>query len=201
MLLVAVTSRQVLCPKADSPGSQEAAQYLNERRPAVFTFWNKKLVFFMYFLGKQSFWLMLTPKSKTDPLVKLAEWFGMRVAVGSLEGGGRHALVTLMDTLKNKGQVAISVDGQRGDSGHLKAAPLILAQESQHPVIPISWSSRWTITLRWKGREYELPLPFSKIQVTLSTPVHVTKHFKFDELETVKSNLKQTLERLSEKTA
>ncbi len=190
--VVALTSRIVM-PHSDSPGATEAYKVLIEERPAIFTFWNNKLPFMLYFLGSKKFWIMLTPKRKTEIFARMAPWFGLNVSLGTLDGGGRHAIVSLLEQLKNQHRVALAADGSRGPKNECKAAPLILSQETGYPVIPISWSSRFTLTLKTIEGSYTLPLPFSRIYIQLAAPLYVTKHHKFEDLNEVKESLKKTL--------
>lgn len=191
---VALTSRIRVSAEAN-----EAILALRERRPAVYTFWYQHIVFLLYYLGTKQMPLLMTPQGKSDLLTKLAEWMGLKVARGSLEGGGRHALITLLDHLKTGSDVCIPADGSRGPERKCKAGCFILAQETGVPIIPVAWKALLRIKIpRRHGGAIYIPLPFNSIEVRLGAPVTVSRHYQFNELESVRNQLTQQLDRLVE---
>ena len=192
--LVALTSRiRVTGP------NDESVRALRERRSVVYVFWFEHVLFLLYFFGVRKLPMLMTPKGKTDRITRLSEWMGLKVAKGSLEGGGRHALVTLLDQLKSGNAVAIPADGARGPERKCKAGCFILAQETGRPIIPVSWRAMFQLRIPRKHGPILFPLPFNSIEVRLGTPLSVSRHHQFAELEGVKSQLAQQLDRLGEK--
>lgn len=197
---VVVTSRiRVVGPAAPPVPNpqQDALGILGEGRPAIFTFWHGRSLPFLYLFGRKSMGFMVSLRRKKDPLVRCASCFGLKVAEGSLDGGGRHALMTLMEHLKKGHQVALPADSSRGEGGQCRAGPFILAQESGAPLVPCSWHAAFSFRYRSKDAPaLAVPLPFNRITVKLGAPLFVAKHYKFDELESVKNQLKASLDRL-----
>src|SRR5579883_2448566 len=108
-MFVALTSRIRL-----NSTSEKAIEVLRESRPAVYTFWYDQIFFLIYFFSSRKMPILMTPKGKTDLITALSLKMGLRVAKGSLEGGGRHALVILLDQLKGGQAVAVSASGPYG---------------------------------------------------------------------------------------
>jgi lysophospholipid acyltransferase (LPLAT)-like uncharacterized protein len=191
--LVALTSRI----RVTSP-TEESIIALRERRPAVFTFWYQHIVFLVYYFGTRRMPILMTPHGKSDRMIRLASWMGMKVAKGSLEGGGRHALVTLLETLKSGTPVTIPADGSRGPERKCKAGCFILAQETGAPIIPVTWRAMLRLRIPRRYGPLYIPLPFNSIEIRLGAPMAVNKHYQFNELESIRNQLTTQLDRLSE---
>lgn len=192
LTLVVLTSRIRL-----DASSEKAICALREGRTAVFTFWFEDIFFLIYYLGAWRMPILMTPQGKTDLLTKLSGWMGLRVAKGSLEGGGRHALMALLEHLKAGEAVALPADGSRGPERKSKAGCFILAQESGVPVIPMSWKAWLCMRLPHRSGSIHIPLPFNSIKVRLGEPLLVNRHYQFNELEAMRGQLEEALNRLN----
>jgi lysophospholipid acyltransferase (LPLAT)-like uncharacterized protein len=190
---VALTSRIRIVSVADT-----SILALRERSPAVFTFWYDRVFFLLYFFGVRRMPILMTPKGNTDFMTKLSEWMGLQVAKGSLEGGGRHALVALLEELKARKAVIVPADGSRGPAHKCKAGPFILAQDAGAPIIPVTWKALFQIALPIGSSKVFIPLPFNSIEVRLGTPLVVSRHYQFAELDAIKSQLSTQLDRMGE---
>lgn len=191
---VALTSRIRVNPIA--PGSHESLITLRQRAPAVYAFWFEHIVFLLYYFGARQMPILMTPQGKTDRMTRLSEWMGLKVAKGSLEGGGRHALVTLLEQAKAGNAIAIAADGSRGPVRRCKAGCFIIAQESGAPIIPVAWKATLSIRIPRKYGPLLLPLPFNSIEIRVGSPLPVNKHHQFNELENVKILLAKQLDAL-----
>lgn len=190
---VALTSR--IRVTATNP---ECLLALREKRPAVYTFWHQQIIFLLYFFGTFGFPILMTPIGKRNTLTELAKWMGLKVAGASLEGGGRHALVTLIEQLKAKQAVVVPADGAHGPAKKCKAGCFILAQESNVPIIPISWKALFHFKIPRKQGAVSIPLPFNSIEIKLGTPILVNRHYQFAELESIRGQLSSQLDHLEE---
>jgi lysophospholipid acyltransferase (LPLAT)-like uncharacterized protein len=190
---VALTSRIRLTSQVEG-----ALVGLRERRPSVYTFWFEDVLFLLYFFGVRRLPILMTPKGRTDMITKIAQWMGLKVAIGSLEGGGRHALVTLLEHLKTGSAIVLAADGSRGPARKCKAGCFMLAQEAGAPLVPIVWKALFRMPIPRKDGKIWVPLPFNSIEVRLGAPITISKHYNFNELENVKGLLTTQLNRLGE---
>ncbi len=92
-----------------------------------------------------------------------------------------QALKEMMIRLKEP-QLALMVtpDGPRGPRHKLKPGPIKAAQESGSPLIPFSWTSSKSFFLSSWDR-FEIPKPFSKIEVKIGEPIFVSKSEPIEE--------------------
>ncbi len=186
--IVALTSRVNLVST-----HPESLSMFQETRPAIYTFWFKHIFFLAYYLSLKKLAILMTPKQKTDFITRLTRLVGLKVAIGSYEGGGRHALLNLVDELKQGRPVALSADGAYGTSHQCKASCFILAQQANVPLIPIGWKA--TFQFKWKiaGQWVTIPLPLNTIQITIGKPLVINRHFLLEELEGTRSLLTKEL--------
>lgn len=175
--------------------SETAASQLffSERRPAVLAYWFECaiLVFFKFRHSPAS--ALTTPQEKSDLLTSLAARLGLEVVKGPLESGGRHALLTLMDRIRAGRQVLVAGDGPRGPARRMRTLSLLVAQETDVPVIPLAVRCSGCFRLRVSGATLVVPLPFATVEFRLGEPVMVGKGVRIDEMEGLKARLAHQL--------
>ncbi|MEW6057149.1 MAG: DUF374 domain-containing protein [Bdellovibrionota bacterium] len=176
---------------------QDSIRTFRERRSVVYTFWFKHISFLLYYFGAHRMRMLMTPQGKTDILTRTAQWLGLKVAKGSVEAGGRHALLTLIEQLKAGDAVALAADGSRGPAGKAKAGCFILAQETACPILPVAWKARWNFSIPLRSGILLVPLPFNTIELRLGESLKVDRHYQFNELDSIKNQLTNILDRLS----
>lgn len=193
LILVAFTSRIRI------HASQESARtIIREGRPVVFTYWYEYAFFLLHFFGQRNITILVTPKEKVDLLSSVAKLSGVSSVKGSFEGGGRHALVTLLDLVKSGNSVAVPASGPYSPDHKCKTGCFIIAQEANVPIVPLAWKARFKIQLRTKGWPILIPLPFNSIELRVGEPTLVNRHYEFTELEGAKVQLANQLDRLND---
>lgn len=94
------------------------------------------------------------------------------IVLGSSGHGGREAAGLIAEEIKKGACFAIAPDGPGGPWGILKKGTLHLSAQTGVPVIPIHFEPSPAFRLLGSDRKY-FPLPFSKMHVTVGTPVFV----------------------------
>lgn len=179
-------------------GNEESVKMLRELRPAVYTFWYHQIFFLLYYFGTRKFSILMTPTGKTDHFTTLASTMGLKVAKGSLEGGGRHALLSLLESLKASQPVAVPASGPLSPIGKCKTGSFILAQEAKCRIIPVSWNALFKFKIpRRHAASIQIPLPFNSIKVLLGNPIEINRHDQLSDLDSAKQALTNQLNQLS----
>lgn len=168
-------------------------EFLSERRPAVLAYWfeHSLLVFFKFRDSRAS--ALTTPQEKSDAFTSLAARLGLEVVKGPLESGGRHALLTLMDRIRAGRQVLVAGDGPRGPARRMRTLSLLVAQETEVPVIPVAVRCSACLRLRVAGTLLLVPLPFTTVEFRLGEPVMIGKGVRIDEMDGLKARLAHQL--------
>jgi lysophospholipid acyltransferase (LPLAT)-like uncharacterized protein len=105
---------------------------------------------------------------------RVMEHFGAQIVRGSSSRRGPQAMAELIDAARSGSDLAITPDGPRGPRYHVQAGVIALAQYAGLPLVPVSCFLSAKKTLRsWDG--FQVPLPFSRCEVTLGEPLAVPR--------------------------
>ncbi|MEI8341152.1 MAG: lysophospholipid acyltransferase family protein [Verrucomicrobiota bacterium] len=136
----------------------------------IIAFWHNRmvvmpLIFSRYYRRKGA--TVLTSASREGSLVeRVVRSFGMDVVRGSSSRRGATALLALSDRMKAGYDVIVTPDGPRGPCYRLGPGIVFLSQRTGQPVMPIRVDYSRFIELKSWDR-FRIPLPFSRIDVTL----------------------------------
>ena len=143
----------------------------------IWSFWHNRL-FLMSYLHRR-FFSSRPPGAGMTSRSKDGEWaaqlvlrFGITPVRGSTARGGTAALRDLARFLRRGLDVGVTPDGSRGPLYELKPGLVLLAQLSRRPILPVGVEYSRCVRLRsWDG--FMIPLPFSRVDVTLGELVDV----------------------------
>lgn len=141
-----------------------------EAEKCIFAFWHGKMIY-GWLLAQRLF-----PERDIHAVVSLSkdgeilshtlEKLGFTLIRGSSSRGSGEVKTTMLAELEQKGIVAITPDGPRGPRHSFKYGTLRLVSEQKIPIIFAAIQYDKTIQLKsWD--KFEIPLPFSKVNVTL----------------------------------
>ncbi len=143
----------------------------------IWSFWHNRL-FLMSYVHRR-FYSHRPPGAGMTSRSKDGEWaaqlvlkFGITPVRGSTARGGTAALRELARFLRRGLDVGVTPDGSRGPRYELKAGLVLLAQLSRRPILPVGVEYSRCVRLRsWDG--FMIPLPFSRVDLTLGELIHV----------------------------
>lgn len=206
-VLVRVLLATVLrtCRVVEISGEERLAALAKSGHAAVFTFWHNRSNFCGYFLRKR--WLgsgrplgIITSRSQDGEIAaRTAEMSGLRVARGSVGGGGLAGLKALHRMVRKDNVSVLSVaDGSRGPVYRAQAGVIVLAQTAKAPLVPMSYvASRC-----WRLKSWDrmiVPKPFSRIALAVGQPIEYPERLGREELELAQSELKDALDALAQR--
>ena len=97
---------------------------------------------------------------------------GLRIARGSSSRGGATGLKSLIRRAREAPRdVAFAVDGPRGPYGVAKPGALAAARALGAVLVPMGVHARRKVVLTRAWDRFQLPLPFSRVVVTLGAPL------------------------------
>jgi lysophospholipid acyltransferase (LPLAT)-like uncharacterized protein len=145
--------------------------------PVIFAYWHNRMlaVPFAYLRhyvplvrsGRRKGAVVLISHNEDARLISaVMRRFGIGVVKGSSSRGGATALRELTECVRSGLDVNITPDGPRGPVYRLGSGLVFLAQTTSAPVLPIRVEYARCIRFKsWDG--YMVPLPFSRIDMTL----------------------------------
>ena len=162
-------------------------------------FWHNRilgitLAFLRHYPGKTRKGVNVLTSASRDGeiLAQLVGQFGMDAVRGSSSRRGSRALRELIDLVENGCDIAITPDGPRGPRYSFGPGAISLAQLTAAPIAPVHAKfSRCLRMKTWDG--FIIPLPFSKVSVTVDDPIHVPRELNDEEFEATRSRVETLL--------
>ena len=125
-------------------------------------------------------------------LAHVLKLFGVVGIRGSSSRRGAQALRELKSAAEAGLDLAVTPDGPRGPRYEPHPGVVALAQMSGLPIVPVSYRLGWKWTLKsWDG--FQIPLPFSVVEVELAEPILVPREADETERERIRQELRAAL--------
>ncbi|HMS03703.1 MAG TPA: lysophospholipid acyltransferase family protein [Gemmatimonadaceae bacterium] len=99
--------------------------------------------------------------------------FGFGAVRGSSSRGGTRALLQLAQVVQQGDDIAITPDGPRGPNRSVAPGPLLIAQRTGVPLVPlVAHTDRCWRLRSWDA--FEIPKPFARVTVVYGTPLRLS---------------------------
>ena len=165
-------------------GEENFRQFWREKRPVVFTLWHGRLLPCTYHHRHQDVVTLVSHHRDGEYITRLVQKWGYTAVRGSSSRGGLDALRELVRHLRAGRSLAITPDGPRGPREKLKPGPLLAAQLTGAPIIPVaSGASRASYFGGWD--RFLIPHPFARLRIAYGEPVYVPRRADDAELQGV----------------
>lgn len=155
-------------------GDEHFQRFWREGRPVVFTLWHGRLLPATYHHRGQGVVTLVSQHRDGEYITRVVRRWGYTAVRGSSTRGGLEALRDLIRHVKAGRSLAITPDGPRGPFEVMKPGPLLIAQRTGAPVIPVATSAdrRWFFG-SWD--RFLVPKPFARLQIEYGEPVFVPR--------------------------
>ena len=170
----------------------------NGASPVIVCFWHNRILgitfaFDRIYPEKRGGVTVLTSPSKDgEILAQLVGAFDMKAVRGSSSRRGSRALLELVKLIRGGRDIAITPDGPRGPRYSLGPGIILLAQTTGARILPAHASfSRCVRMKTWDG--FIIPLPFSKVSVTIDEALAIPGELTGEEFEEKRKNLEDLL--------
>jgi len=155
----------------------------------IFIFWHAKMLTGWWLFKKEKCFALVSKSKDGDILTRLLHKWKYDVIRGSSSKSGKEALEQIIGEITDGNSVVLTPDGPRGPTKEIKNGALIISNRTGYPIIPvkINYSKKKILNKSWD--KFEIPLPFSKCEVSFG------KHFYYKEFLYDKdlSNFKQEI--------
>lgn len=136
--------------------------------------------------------VLTSPSRDGEILAQLVAAFGMGSVRGSSSRRGSRALLELVRLVRIGRDIAITPDGPRGPKYSLGPGVVLLAQNTGARIIPTHAKFSRCLRLKtWDG--FIIPLPFSKVSVTIGEPLEIPENLSDEEFEAARNQLEELL--------
>jgi lysophospholipid acyltransferase (LPLAT)-like uncharacterized protein len=167
MRLLIATYRVQIKKKLDRP-TADRFNLLNETEGIFYT-WHQNIIALAGFLYKNNsnIHCVVSPSGDGKAVGDITKKLGLRVLYGSAHKEPIKLVRNALKILKSEKKLFLIGDGSRGPAKKLQPGISYLAKKSGLPIIYIQLEANWKITLSKTWDKFQIPLPFSKITVTL----------------------------------
>lgn len=138
----------------------------------VFYFWHQNIIaaLFFFFKNKGIGHCVVSPSNDGKIIGFIAEKLGFKVLYGSAYKKSIRIVRQTLDVLDTNKRLCIVGDGSRGPAFKLQRGVIYLSAKSNLPLIFIECKTSWAFTFHKSWDKFQLPLPFSKIFITVHAP-------------------------------
>lgn len=176
---------------------ERVGRHAATRRPFIACFWHGRMIQIPN-LWHYDMPIHLLASGHRDGrlILQMVRRFGIQPIVGSSSRGGTQAMLTMVQTIRSGGCIALAPDGPRGP--RMRAAPgvIALAKLTGVPIFPLSFSTAFARVLATWDRFF-LPLPFGRGVVIYGEPITVPPDADDATLEAARATLEARLNDLT----
>lgn len=151
-------------------------------KTVIFAVWHQATFLMFHLYRHRRTVIFVTSEVRGRVLGKCAEWMGYKTLPIYLERKITMARSTarLVNYIKKGHDAVIAVDGPLGPLHEVKQGVFYLSKGANAPVVPVGVKAPWKITLSWRWDKYFIPLPFSKVTISLGKPIKPQEINKID---------------------
>lgn len=165
--------------------------------PAIYVFWHRCVFPATWHFRENGIAVMTSRSFDGEYIARVIEKFGFRAVRGSSSRGGVRALLGMHREIDQGRAVAFTIDGPRGPRYVAKPGPVLLARNTQIPIIPfhIAVEKAWVLN-SWDA--LMIPKPFSRCLLRIGRLVHVPAHAHRETLSACHAEMQAGLDRIRE---
>jgi lysophospholipid acyltransferase (LPLAT)-like uncharacterized protein len=167
-------------------------------RSLIFVLWHGRLLPLSYHHRHWNLVTLISASSDGEYIARVVQRWGYDVVRGSSSRGGSEALRQLVRHCRAGRSLAITPDGPRGPRQTMKPGPLLVAQLTGAPLLPIAagterawWFEGWD--------RFLVPQPFARIRVVYGEPVFVPRAANEDALAEIAADVEERINRVTER--
>ena len=164
----------------------------------IYCFWHDRIFAGTYFFRNKKIVVMNSLSFDGAYMARFVQKLGYGSVRGSSARGGTGALVEMIRLMRSGFATAFTVDGPRGPRYEAKLGPVLLAKKTGDPLLPflLECKNFWSVS-SWD--KPQIPKPFTRVKLMIEKPIYVSDESTDDELESKRSELQSTLNKLVEK--
>lgn len=182
----------------EAEGQEVLEKQLDRGEPFILAFWHSRILPLAYWHRGDGIMVLVSQHSDGEYIARVVQRMGLETARGSSTRGGARGLREIVKEARNGRSMAFTPDGPRGPARVFKAGALVAAKLTGAPIIPLAAGSAraWRLS-SWD--RFEVPRPFTRVQVRYGEPVHIPREADDAELSRLANVLEERLNRLTDR--
>jgi lysophospholipid acyltransferase (LPLAT)-like uncharacterized protein len=178
--------------------NEEIGDQVCDKRPFTCAVFHGTMLYPVYHCRKYPGVIMVSRSWDGELIDKCLKRWKFDTTRGSSSRGGKEALAVMIEMMnENRYCSGLAVDAPRGPSRKAKMGVIVLARDTETPIVPIvSWCTRQVQFNSWD--RMILPLPFSTIVMAFGNPLEIPKGLGDDDYEGLRVRLEEDMLRVSQ---
>lgn len=166
-------------------------------QPAVWVFWHRCIVPATWFFRDKKIGVMTSSSFDGEYIARIITKFGFEAVRGSSTRGGVRALLGMHTVCEDGRTAAFTIDGPKGPRYVAKPGPVLLARNTQTPLVAfhLAVERAWVLN-SWD--RLMIPKPFSRVALHISRMMFVPKNASHEELASYHEQMQAALDRVRE---
>ncbi len=165
--------------------------------PVIYVFWHRCVFVATHFFRHRNIQVMTSSSFDGEYIARIIEKFGYGAVRGSSSRGAVRALLGMHTEIERGESVAFTIDGPRGPRYQAKPGPVLLARNTQVPILPFHIAVEKAWLLRSWDR-FVIPKPFSRVLVRLGRLLRVPREADSAAAAQYHTEMQVTLDRIRE---
>ena len=163
--------------------------------PAVYCFWHRCVFPATWFYRNREIAVMTSESYDGEYIARIIEHFGFRAVRGSSSRGAVRALLGMHTEIEQGRVAAFTIDGPRGPMYVAKPGPVLLARNTQVPLVVfhIALEKAWVLN-SWD--KFMIPKPFTRAVLVTSSFMHVPQEADSAAHERLQAEMQAALDRV-----
>ncbi|HEV7590515.1 MAG TPA: lysophospholipid acyltransferase family protein [Longimicrobium sp.] len=173
-------------------GVEHYDQFWRQGKPVIFTLWHGRLLPCTHFHRQQGVVTLISQHRDGEYITRVVRRWGFTAVRGSTTRGGLDALRELIQHVRAGRSLAITPDGPKGPREKMKPGPVLIAQRTGAPIIPVvSGASRASYVGGWD--RFMIPHPFARLRIAYGEPVFVPRRAGEAEIQAIMDDVERRL--------
>lgn len=163
-----------------------------ESGPLVFCFWHGRQAGLLAHPRPRPVSVLVSRSRDGSLQACVLKMFGFKVLRGSSSRGGAAGLKAVIEAMRGGSDCAFAVDGPHGPLFEVKPGAILAAARAKGFLVPVTVSAKraWTFSKAWD--QYQLPKPFTRVDIVRGKPIDATGA----DIEDLRSTLELSLKSL-----
>jgi lysophospholipid acyltransferase (LPLAT)-like uncharacterized protein len=165
--------------------------------PCVYVFWHRSVFSATWYYRQRRIAVMTSSSFDGEYIARIIEKFGYGAVRGSSSRGAVRALLGMHTEVEAGRTVAFTIDGPKGPLYVAKPGPVLLARNTQVPIMPfyIAVEEGWVLK-SWD--RFVIPKPFTRAHVRVGRLIYVPKETGSEQSQQLHAEMQAGLDRVRE---
>jgi lysophospholipid acyltransferase (LPLAT)-like uncharacterized protein len=168
-------------------------------QPAVWVFWHRCVIPALYWFRGKRIAVMTSSSFDGEYIARVIEKFGYQAVRGSSTRGGVRALLGMHTVIEDGRAAAFTIDGPRGPAYIAKPGPVLLARNTQTPIVAFHAA----VERAWELNSWDrflIPKPFSRVYLRISRMMAIPPDASHGDLARYHAEMQAALDRMRRET-